>query len=166
MARDERRNAEGYYDPTAYAAIQNTEKRGIKVQMHYIIKGDPRTKKNSQRIMYKGAQCPRCHKGETPFIMPSGAFQEYEQSALWQLVPRPRSPITRRVNVKCVFYMRTRRAVDLNNLLEAICDILVAAHVLADDKCEIVAGHDGSRVAYDKNNPRTEVTITGMDDIE
>lgn len=164
--RDERRNAEGYYDPTAYAAIMNTEKGALKVPIHYTIKGDPRTKKNSPRIMYKGQRCPKCHKGSVPFIMPSAAFKEYEEKALWQLVPKPRSPITQRVNVKCVFYMKTQRDVDLNNLLESVCDILVAGHVLADDKSRIVAGHDGSRVVYDKYNPRVEITITKMDDFE
>lgn len=164
--RDQRRNAEGYFDPTAYAAIKNIEKGKLKVPIHYTIKGDPRTKKNSQRIMYKGNKCPKCHKGAIPFIMPSEAFKEYEQAALWQLVPKPRQPIDQRVNVKCVFYMKTRRDVDLNNLLESICDILVVASVLADDKSRIVAGHDGSRVLYDKYNPRAEITITKMDDFE
>lgn len=164
--RSERHNAEGYYDPTAYAAIENLEKGKMKVPIHYTIKGDPRTKKNSQRIMYKGPKCPKCHKGGIPFIMPSAAFKEYEEKALWQIVPKPRSPITQRVNVKCVFFMQTHRNVDLNNLLESICDILVAAHVLEDDKSGIVAGHDGSRVLYDKYNPRVEITITKMDDFE
>ena len=56
--------------------------------------------------------------------------------------------------------MRTHRRVDLVNLLEATCDILVDANVIADDNSGIVAGHDGSRVKYDKDNPRVEITIT------
>lgn len=39
-------------------------------------------------------------------------------------------------------------------------DALVAAGVLADDNSQIIVSHDGSRVLYDKDNPRTEVTIS------
>ena len=56
--------------------------------------------------------------------------------------------------------MGTRRKVDLVNLLEALDDILVHYGVLEDDNCGIIVSHDGSRVHYDKENPRTEVTIT------
>ena len=64
------------------------------------------------------------------------------------------------VEVKCLFYMPTRRKVDLTNLLEAIDDILVYAGTLADDNSSIIVSHDGSRVLYDKENPRTEVYIS------
>lgn len=64
------------------------------------------------------------------------------------------------VNVRCLFYMKTRRKVDLTNLLEAADDVLVKYHVLVDDNSQIVAGHDGSRVYYDKDNPRIEIDIT------
>ena len=56
--------------------------------------------------------------------------------------------------------MPTHRRVDQVNLLEATLDILVEYGVLADDNSNIVVSHDGSRVLYDKNNPRTEITIT------
>ena len=46
------------------------------------------------------------------------------------------------------------------NLLEAIDDILVYAGTLADDNSSIIVSHDGSRVLYDKDNPRTEVYIS------
>ena len=36
---------------------------------------------------------------------------------------------------------------------------MVTAGILLDDKSDIVIGHDGSRVYYDKKNPRTEVKI-------
>ena len=52
--------------------------------------------------------------------------------------------------------MKTARRVDLANLIEATTDILVKAHVLEDDNSRIVAAHDGSRVDYDKKNPRAE----------
>ena len=55
--------------------------------------------------------------------------------------------------------MPTKRRVDLLNLLEATMDILVHAGILADDNSSIVVGHDGSRVLYDKGNPRAEIYI-------
>jgi Holliday junction resolvase RusA-like endonuclease len=55
--------------------------------------------------------------------------------------------------------MPTRRKVDLTNLLEAIDDVMTNAGLLADDNYTIIQSHDGSRVYYDKENPRTEVYI-------
>ena len=62
--------------------------------------------------------------------------------------------------MKCVYYMPTRHRVDLVNLLEATCDILVEAGIIEDDNYKIIASHDGSRVKYDKGNPRVEITLT------
>ena len=116
----------------------------------YTIPIDPKTKKNSQRIIIAGGR---------PMIMPSKQYKEYEQQAMYY-IKRPSDPISSPVNVKCLFYMATRRRVDLNNLLECATDVLVKAGVLADDNSSIVIGHDGSRVHYDKDNPRTEIIIT------
>lgn len=65
--------------------------------------------------------------------------------------------------MECVYYMPTRRRVDLVNLQEATLDILVHYGILADDNCKVVASMDGSRVRYDKRAPRTEITITELD---
>ena len=59
-----------------------------------------------------------------------------------------RYPVDPGDNVRCLYYMPTRRRVDLCNLLEATCDLLVHHGVLADDNSAIVAGHDGSRVLF------------------
>ena len=116
------------------------------------IHGAPRTKKNSQQILIN----PKTHR---PFVMPSKAYKEYEALCLSQL-RKIETPISTPVNVQCVYYMPTHRRVDLCNLLEATSDILVRAGVLSDDNSDIVASHDDSRVLYDKNYPRTEITIT------
>lgn len=55
--------------------------------------------------------------------------------------------------------MPTRRKVDKTNLESAIMDVLVDAKILADDNRNIVAATDGTRVYYDKENPRTEIYI-------
>ena len=64
--------------------------------------------------------------------------------------------------MRCVYYMPTRRRVDLTNLLEATDDLLVRAGVLADDNSQIIAAHDGSRVRLDRENPRVEIEIVSM----
>ena len=113
----------------------------------------PITKKNNMRIAF--------NRGTgKPFILPSSKYVEYEQNALW-FIPKNKH-INEAVNVKCLFYMPTRRRVDLTNLLEAIDDVMVKAGLLEDDNFNIIAGHDGSRVLYDKEHPRTEVEITPM----
>lgn len=60
--------------------------------------------------------------------------------------------------------MPTARPCDLTNLLEAVDDVLVKGKIIADDNYKIVAGHDGSRVFVDKDNPRTEIFIEEIDD--
>ena len=68
--------------------------------------------------------------------------------------------------MKAVYYMPNRRRVDLVNLMEATCDILVKAGVLADDCAAVVAGPDGSRVLLDRKRPRVEITITEMEEAD
>nr|DAO85346.1 MAG TPA: Endodeoxyribonuclease RusA [Caudoviricetes sp.] len=79
-------------------------------------------------------------------------------------IKRPHSPISARVNVKCVYCMKTARRVDLANLIEATTDILVKARVLEDDNSKIVDAHDGSRVELDRKNPRVEIEIEEMEE--
>ena len=117
----------------------------------FIIKLPPVSKKNSQRILFN----PKTGKR---FIAPSEKYKEYEQNAGWFL-PRRKEPIDYSINVKCLFYMPTKRKCDLTNLLEAVDDVLVKHGIIADDNYTIIEGHDGSRVLYDKENPRTEIYI-------
>lgn len=101
--------------------------------------------------------------------LPSAKYAQYEKAARFyiphhiQLYNGYGSTIDIPVNIKCLFYMPTRRLCDLTNLLEAIDDVLVKYGLLKDDNFNIVAGHDGSRVRLDKENPRTEITITTME---
>ena len=124
--------------------------------MRIVIKGNPITKKNSQRIVLV--------KGR-PMILPSAKFKEYEKiCALF--MPKVKEPINEAVNVKCLYYMETRRHVDLVNLEEATLDILVRYGVLEDDNSLIVWSMDGSRVLYDKITPRVEIEITKVGENE
>ena len=54
----------------------------------------------------------------------------------------------------------------MTNLLESIDDVLVRAGVLKDDHSGIIVSHDGSRVLYDKDNPRTVLFIRELEDMD
>lgn len=92
--------------------------------------------------------------------MPSKQYVNYEKHAGYFLDRiSPHEPIGEPVEVTAIFYMPTRRTVDLTNLLEALDDVLVKYGIVKDDNCKIIYSHDGSRVMCDKANPRTEVRI-------
>ena len=55
---------------------------------------------------------------------------------------------------------------DALNLAEAADDLGVEAGILADDNSNIVVHHDGTRVLYDKQNPRTEIYIYDCEEEE
>lgn len=114
----------------------------------------PITKKNSQRIATR-----KINGKYVPFILQSKAYVQYEKDCGYFIKGRGLR-INQAVNVKCVYYMPTRRRVDLTNLMEATHDILVKYEVLEDDNFKIIHSVDGSRVDYDKDNPRTEIEIT------
>lgn len=125
--------------------------------MRFVIYGQPISKKNSQQILMNP-------KTKRPFIMPSASYRKYEKSACADIRGEMSKygcefPISGRCEVRCTFFMGTKRKCDLTNMLEAADDILVKAGVLADDNYGIIESHDGSRVVYDKENPRTEIEI-------
>lgn len=131
------------------------------MELKFTIFGNPKTKKNSQRIVMVG---------KYPRIIQSKEYLAYEKQATAQLLKSINSlrdsemgcafPISSPVNVKAVYYRLTLRRVDITNLESALMDILVKAGVLEDDNFKIVVSTDGSRVRHDKQNPRTEITIT------
>ena len=117
----------------------------------------PATKKNSGQIIQVGGR---------PILIPSKQYLEFEKKAIpyFKRVIEETGQIDYPVNMQCLFYMETRRKVDLANLLNAIDDAAVKAGLLLDDNRDIVAAHDGSRVFYDPLNPRAEITITEIKD--
>ena len=117
-----------------------------------VINLTPVTKKNSQRIVYRGNH---------PIILPSAKYKEYETNAGWYIKPLG---IDYPVNVRCLYFMPTKRLCDLVNLQEATLDVLVKYGAIKDDNSRIVVSMDGSRVLYDKENPRTEIYIERLDD--
>lgn len=120
------------------------------MQYEITIPGRPITKKNHSRIARR--------KDGTPFLVPSRQFTDYQTAAGYSIRCKNLA-LSGPVNVRCLYYMPTRHRVDLANLLSATCDILTHYRVLLDDNSRVIASHDGSRVLYDKDNPRTEITI-------
>lgn len=138
-------------------SIQNGEQLRL---MKIVIPIPPRTKKNSQQIiMVKGK-----YGKMRPAIIPSKAYKAFEKECLPYL--KHVEPFLSPCNVKCEYFMPTRRKVDLVNLQEATLDILVRAGILIDDNSNVVVSMDGSRVHYDKGNPRTEIEITEVKEWE
>lgn len=120
--------------------------------IRFTIPLNPITKKNSNVRTKDGR------------IIASKAYRAYEKDALQVIPPAVRLHISGHVNVKATYYTKidyykAKSRIDLNNLHNALMDVLVAAGVLEDDNCRIVFSTDGSRVRCDKGNPRTEVEI-------
>lgn len=118
--------------------------------LRFTINLTPVSKKNHQQIIFNRNTGQR-------MVIPSPQYKQYEHDAAWFMPP---TKAEGQVNIKALFYMPTRRRVDLTNLLEALNDILVKYGVIEDDNSNVVVSVDGSRVLYDKENPRTEVEIT------
>lgn len=129
--------------------------------MLFVIPLPPVTKKNSQRIIKVNGR---------PIIIPSAKYVAYEREAIKCLQSyfggKEPPKIDYPCNVKCEFYMPTRRRVDKSNLEEAAHDVLVRAGILVDDNRDVIATTDGSIVLYDKDNPRTVITITAKEGYE
>lgn len=119
-----------------------------------VIEGCPVTKKNhSNVVLIKGR----------PIVLPSKPYQAYEKHCK-QFMPTLDKPIDYPINLKCTYYMETKRKCDITNLLQATCDILTKYKVLDDDNYTIVSSVDGTNVQYDKENPRVEIEITKKED--
>lgn len=115
---------------------------------------NPVSKKNSNEIV---------KHGNKRRIIASEAYRNYEKQAVLLIPWEAKQNIDYPVNIKALYFRKTRHRVDKTNLESALMDTLVKAGVLKDDSAlnpEIVVTTDGSQVFYDKENPRTEVTIT------
>ena len=127
-------------------------------RIHFTIPLPPVTKKNHPQVINRSVN------GKTvPMVIPSKQYRQYEKDAGVFIRPR-NANINYPVNVKALYYMPTRRRVDLVNLHSALHDVLVHYAVVEDDNCRIIASTDGSRVLYDKENPRTEVWIEAVEE--
>lgn len=136
----------------------------------FVIRGAPRTKKNSSDIISipkKGSsRCGACgHRPGFPKIMPSKAYRQWEGAALVQVVDIKRKlralgvefPILGPVSVEALFY-RERNDGDSCGYYQSVGDMLQAAEIIADDRQ--IEDWDGSRRLKSADNPRVEIFIT------
>lgn len=125
--------------------------------MQFTIPLNPIPKKNSGKIV---KITPKDKSKKTyRKIIPSDQYRDYEKMCNQYMNKYKNMNIDYAVNIKCLYYRKTKHKVDLPNLINGTLDMLVYYGVLADDNRNIVYSTDGSRVLYDKENPRTEVTI-------
>src|SRR6185436_13305003 len=68
--------------------------------------------------------------------------------------------VVARVNLRALIY-RDKRTGDTVGYLQAICDALEAAHVVANDRP--LETFDGSRPLVDRERPRVEIEVTPLD---
>lgn len=131
----------------------------MKELARFTIPLNPKPKKNTHRIAGSGARCPVCRKYKKQFVRNGNATTEFAFSAAKYLRPRPASPIEGTVHLVYRLYRETKHRVDDLNLYEALDDLLVKEKILSDDNINIIRSRDGSRVYYDKDNPRAEIII-------
>lgn len=120
--------------------------------MKIIIPLVPRSKKNSQSIIYN-------KKTKRPSIIQSEAYRNYEKEC-GKFLLKYKYNIDYPINLKCLIFVPDARKRDIVNYLNAIQDILVKYNVIADDNYNIVASLDGTRMEIDRKNPRVEIEIT------
>ena len=113
----------------------------------------PATKKNSGQIITVGG---------FPRLIPSKQYLQFEKDCqpYFKQVLNQIGQIDYPINLQAVFYVETKRKIDLPNLLNAVDDAMVKSELILDDNRDIIASHDGSRVYHDKFNPRIEIEIT------
>lgn len=119
--------------------------------LHFTLDVVPHSKKNSSQIC-------RLKNGRT-LLLPSKLYKKFEDDCLSLISEDFKFNISTPITIQAHFYCKTRRKIDLTNLLEALDDMLVKAGVIKDDCRDVIASHDGSRVYYDKEKPRIEIWI-------
>lgn len=126
------------------------------MHLKFTIYGDPRTKKNSMQIIklgnrYSLTQNARYKAYEREFINQAMEIGVYNKN------------LSKTLEITCTYYRQTKRLVDLTNLLACTDDCLVKAKIITDDNYKVIVSHDGSRIKFDKRNPRVEIEIKEID---
>lgn len=124
----------------------------VRVVARYRIEGAPRTKKNHTRII-RVRGVPKIIQGE--------ANEKWANDAALQLQAQrrlqPMLPTDALLSLRAEIYRDADRG-DLVNYLQAICDALQDAKVVANDK--LIAAFDGCRLRLDRRRPRVEIELS------
>lgn len=116
-----------------------------------IIPTTPRSKKNSQQIIYN-------KKMGRMMVVQNKRYTEFEKECK-NYIPKLDKPINYPVNLQCKFFVADARKRDIVNFLEAIQDVLVKYKVFEDDDYSIVASIDGCSMEIDREYPHIEIYI-------
>lgn len=147
-------------------------------EIKIIIPGNAINKKSTHKMsLYMKDKHGRRIPRKFPVYYYSEAWKKWGQKAIVvcnrykALHPEIAFPITERMNLKVLFYMDKIIKIDLSAMYEGIQDVLAGNagvgklepsiyQIIEDDSIRFIGSHDGSRVFYDKINPRTEVYLT------
>lgn len=114
------------------------------------LKGDIPSKKNSKRMICRGAR---------PLILPSKAYEDWHEEQLWALKPYGRLMLTKVKLLSVVFYPSTARKADSGNKYQSVTDLLVDAGIIEDDNWFVLKEERQRFGRVDRKNPRAEVII-------
>ena len=123
--------------------------------MKIIIPINPRSKKNSQEIVFN-------RKTGKRMVIQNRRYTEFEKECK-KYMPKLETSIDYPINLKCRFLVCDARKRDIANYIEAIQDILVKYKVIVDDNYNIISSLDGCSMEIDRQNPRIELEITKKD---
>lgn len=148
------------------------------IEIKLSIPGIPRVKKNNATTSYR---VKNKNGGYTYLDKPihyyTDAYKEWVRGAVQMLAvykthhPEIKFPIADKMNLKCLFFMKDNRVVDLINLMQGIQDVLsgserwlnvnpILYQIIEDDSNRYVGSIDGSRILLNPVNPHMEVFIT------
>lgn len=94
--------------------------------------------------------------------IPSKAFYDWQEKALWQVRAQTRERFLVPVAVDVTIIFGTKARADLDNRLTSILDMLVEGLVLRDDKWQDVPQMT-VRAAYKKGEPGATIRITEVE---
>lgn len=120
--------------------------------MKILIPVNPRSKKNSQEIVFN-------RKTGHRMVIQNKRYTEFEKECKKHM-PLLETSIDYPINLKCRFLVADARKRDLANYIEAIQDVLVKYKVIEDDNYNIISSLDGCSMEIDRENPRIEIEIT------
>jgi len=125
--------------------------------MNITIQGQTIAKKNSQRVV---------KMGQRHAIRASKAYESYAKGAVIDLMGlkwEGSYPVV----IEIFFFRQTKRSFDLDNMVSSVLDILVNAKVIEDDSMlHVIPKIHKHGWQIEKDNPRTELTITEYSPID
>lgn len=98
----------------------------------------------------------RNHNGR---VLVSKTMREWRKKAEHHLTFQKTKPVPGEVTIIVHLYPPTRRKYDIDNKLKSILDLLVHAHIIEDDNCDIVRQITVKHMAVCNDNPGVQVYI-------